>query len=220
MAGLISHQICQAGAPVPAFQGPLYEYLLGGNGVFLRGQREGLDACLPLAWAEVRGLAPITPGVRLAYPPVPAGAVAKMLELARGAQGPDGASIEILFHLEWQSAVERWHLIQPLQAGGRTHVLPLDTGSGSSYARAIIEVHSHHTMAAFWSSTDDRDEQGFRLYAVLGDIFRRPTLRVRVGLYGYFLELPPTQVFDLPPGVQGPARRAAGRPPIREGVFV
>ncbi len=88
-----------------------------------------------------------------------------------------------------------------------------ESGPGSSYAGALIEVHSHHGMPAFWSGTDDADEQGFRLYAVLGDIFRRPTLRVRVGIYGQFYELPAGTIFGLPAGVN----MRHGDHPIPEG---
>ena len=33
---------------------------------------------------------------------------------------------------------------------------------------AIVEVHSHHAMRAYFSATDDRDETGRRIYGVLG----------------------------------------------------
>ncbi|MBV8715456.1 MAG: hypothetical protein JOZ65_10355, partial [Chloroflexi bacterium] len=33
---------------------------------------------------------------------------------------------------------------------------------------AIVEVHSHHMMRAYFSATDDRDETGRRVYGVLG----------------------------------------------------
>jgi hypothetical protein len=40
--------------------------------------------------------------------------------------------------------------------------------------KSFIEVHSHH-HESFFQQTDDKDEQGFRLYGVLGTIFNRPT---------------------------------------------
>ena len=33
---------------------------------------------------------------------------------------------------------------------------------------AMVEVHSHHAMRAYFSATDDRDETGRRIYGVLG----------------------------------------------------
>ena len=44
--------------------------------------------------------------------------------------------------------------------------------------RAVIDLHSHGRMSAFFSSTDDADEQGFRLYVVIGNVDTdRPTYR-------------------------------------------
>src|SRR5262249_26982287 len=129
----------------------------------------------------------------------PAQAVDVMLERARQAER-GGHPIEILFHLEW--AAGQWLLHVPPQEGSASHVRPLEDGADSSYARVLIEVHSHHGMDAYWSETDNRDERsGFRLYGVLGRIFTHPVLRVRVGMHGHFLQVPAAQIFDLPPGL-------------------
>jgi len=74
----------------------------------------------------------------------------------------------------------------------------------ASYANTLIEVHSHQRMAAFFSSTDSADEQGFRLYAVLGRLDRdgyEAEIRLRVGVYGHFYELPATGILSLSEGV-------------------
>jgi hypothetical protein len=186
----------------------MYEYVLTGAGVYVAGARKGLDALVPVAHCEVRGLPVCDPYVRMAYPRVARWAVDVMLHLAREAVGARGEPVEILFHLMWDNdwydappsmnRLDGWRLVVPKQRATWTSVQPEDTGPGSSYAEAIIEVHSHHTMHAFWSGTDDRDEQGFRLYGVLGDIFSEPVLRVRVGVYGYFWEIPASEVFELP----------------------
>jgi hypothetical protein len=53
-------------------------------------------------------------------------------------------------------------------------------------------------MAAFFSPTDDRDEGGFRFYAVIGRLLTRPELRLRLGMYGDFWEVPVTALFTDP----------------------
>ena len=181
---------------VPPYVGPLFEYWLHGGGIAVRAERADLRVCIPLSTAPVRGLPTLTPTVDLARPRVPSGAVALMLARARAAQVA-GRPIEILFHLSWGG--QRWRLDIPPQSGCLTRVQPTGGGPDSSYATALIELHSHHTMPAFWSGTDDADEQGFRLYAVLGTVFTRPTLRLRVGVYGVFYEIDPAAVFVLPP---------------------
>jgi hypothetical protein len=84
----------------------------------------------------------------------------------------------------------------PPQERGLAFVRPI--GPAPSYETAVVEVHSHHGMAARFSPTDDADETGFRVFGVLGEIYTQPTLRVRVGLYGHYWEIPATWVFQLP----------------------
>ena len=46
---------------------------------------------------------------------------------------------------------------------------------------AMVEVHSHHAMRAYFSATDDRDETGRRIYGVLGRLAGpRPEIALRV----------------------------------------
>ncbi len=190
------HILCELLGP-PA-NATLYEYLMAGNGVFLRGKRAGLQVLIPVASCEIRGLLEIAPYLRLAYPRVDQTLVAAMLAQSRAACIVAGAPREILFHLRWEG---RWHLAVPAQDQTASSVTPLGPALGSSYETALIEVHSHHRLAPFFSRTDDADEQGFRLYAVLGHIFTKPTLRVRVGVYGYYWNVPAPWVFELPDGV-------------------
>ena len=63
----------------------------------------------------------------------------------------------------------------------------------------VAEFHSHGSSRAFFSATDDRDEQGFRIYGVVGRLDAlRPELRLRVGVYGHFAPVDWSQVFDGP----------------------
>ena len=90
-------------------------------------------------------------------------------------------------------------MTKPPQEQTAASVRPV--GSTATYEDSLIELHSHHDMAAQFSSVDNADETGFRVYGVLGNIFKWPTLRVRVGLYGHYWEVPATWVFDLPPNI-------------------
>ena len=50
-------------------------------------------------------------------------------------------------------------------------------------AGVVAEFHSHGGSRAFFSATDDRDEQGFRIYGVVGRLDTPlPELRLRVGV--------------------------------------
>jgi PRTRC genetic system protein A len=183
--------------PLPPIQAAMYEYVVASNGVFVRGQRTGLRVMLPVMAGPptpLRGLVPVEPFVQLDHPRVPAELMDEMLDAALAAKDDDLKPVEVLFHLSWDERGSRLEI--PAQERRLASVRPV--GQTPSYETAVVEVHSHHGMAACFSPTDDADETGFRVFGVLGDIFTRPTLRVRVGLYGHYWEIPATWVFQLP----------------------
>ncbi len=69
------------------------------------------------------------------------------------------------------------------------------------YLAAVVEGHSHHLHRATFSHVDDKAEVrdgGFRVYFVLGNIFKQPELRVRICVHGYEWEVPSRTFFTLP----------------------
>jgi PRTRC genetic system protein A len=183
--------------PLPPIRAAMYEYVMASNGVFVRGQRTGLCAMLPVMAGPatpLRGLVAVEPFVQLIHPCIPAELVDDMLDAALAAKDGDQEPVEVLFHLTWDTGDVRLQI--PPQERSLASVRPI--GHAPSYETAVVEVHSHHGMAACFSPTDDADETGFRVFGVLGDIFTQPTLRVRVGLYGHYWEIPATWVFQLP----------------------
>lgn len=189
--------------PLPAYDAALSEYIFAANGLFRRAERPGLEAIVPAA-PPARLLKPVEPYVHLNAPRVPAYLVREMHDLARRACQPPNAGnvhaefVETLFFFLWDKNESCWKLDVPPQDRTLWSVRATDTGADSGYANALIEVHSHHWETAFFSPADNLDEVGFRIYAVLGRIFERPELKVRVSVYGDWLELPAHQIFELP----------------------
>ena len=59
----------------------------------------------------------------------------------------------------------------------------------------VMDVHSHNTMVARFSRTDDRDEQATRLYMVIGRLDRYyPEICCRFACGGWHVEIPAEQV--------------------------
>lgn len=202
-------------------QSKLLDYVVASNGVFARGRRPGLEVCMPITVAldDIRGLEPCEPYAQWGFPRVPLALVEAMLMVSRNVcrQMPR----EALFHLcfdrseEFQQTCsahllchDGWHLEFPEQvpvspARVVDSIKPVHCGEGTSTARAVIEVHSHHSMSAEFSDEDNIDEsQGFRIYAVLGDIFQHAKIRARVGLFGHFFEYIAGEFFELPDGLE------------------
>ena len=64
----------------------------------------------------------------------------------------------------------------------------------------VAEFHSHGYLRAFFSKTDDRDEQGFRIYGVVGRLDQpKPEAKLRLGIYGNFTAITWEDAFSGPP---------------------
>jgi hypothetical protein len=182
---------------LPPIEASLYEYVMAGNGIFIRGARREFQAQFCIVPCAIRGLEDLKPALNINAPLVPREIAEGMLRRARTARDAKGQPCEIVFHLEFSEAGV-WQCHVPTQIQAPTRARPSDDSPTSSYARACIEVHSHVDMHASFSSLDDQDEVGFRVYAVLGCISTTPVIRVRVGMFGYRHDIPASWIFDLP----------------------
>ncbi len=182
MGYLVNHPRGLAGV-----QGIGYDYVLGSGGVYVQSESAHLTARIAVAPCEVRGLAPVTEKVQLTHGPIPA----RLFEVGlRWFQ--DDPSTERFFAVVWDG--RSYRLVAPPQAG---------TGTRLKYVPppgVVAEFHSHGGSRAFFSATDDRDEQGFRVYGVVGRLDAiQPELSLRVGVYGHFAPVDWPQVFEGPP---------------------
>ena len=172
-------------------QGIGYDYVLGSGGVYVQSRSAHLVARVLVAPCQVRGLAPVAGKVSLTHGPIPA----QLFELGLCwfQNDPD---TERFFAVRWDG--QAYRLVFPEQAG---------TATSLAYrppAGVVAEFHSHGSLSAFFSATDDRDEQAFRIYGVVGRLdTARPELSLRVGVYGYFAPVAWSQVFGGPdPGLR------------------
>ena len=175
-----------------------YDYVLGSGGVYVQSESASLTARIMVAPCDVRGLAPVTEKVELTHGPIPA----RLFEVGLRWFGDD-PDTERFFAVRWDGGAYR--LVVPPQDGTVTSV------NYRPPAGVVAEFHSHGGSRAFFSKTDDRDEQGFRIYGVAGRLDDlEPELSLRVGVYGHFAPVDWSQVFGGPhPSVrltgEGPA---------------
>ena len=168
-----------------------YDYVLGRGGVYVQSESAHLTARVLVASCEVRGLAPVTEKVALAHGPIPSGLFEVGLRWFQ-----DATDTERFFAVRWNG--DGYRLVVPEQEGTATRL------KYRPPAGVVAEFHSHGTSRAFFSAIDDRDEQGFRVYGVVGRLDTdRPELSLRVGVYGHFAPVDWPQVFDGPsPGLR------------------
>mgnify|MGYP001308347909 CR=1 FL=1 len=185
---LVTYYIHRA-EPLPLTNALAYQYVLAGNGLFVRAETRFFSVTLPVAPAVVRGLPLLAAQFQLRVPRLPARLLETILADARRARRPDGAFNEALyqFHHHGQTVQVK----KPPQRVTGVSVL----AAGDNAPTVFCDLHSHGAMAAFFSATDNADEQGARLYGVIGRLDGEPEIRLRVGVYGYWQPLPVTAVF-------------------------
>jgi PRTRC genetic system protein A len=167
----------------PARRGLAYDYVLGGDGLYVAAEGRYVKALIPVAPARVRGLPPLCPAVEL-----PAGRLPQALWDQIVAVAADRPEREVL--LAVRAELSGYRLIRPLQIGGALRVVYRPT------ADVLLQIHSHGAYSARFSATDDADEQGFGVYGVVGGLLDgRPQVALRVGVYGYFWPLAWEAVF-------------------------
>lgn len=172
-----------------------YAYVLAQNGLFKLVDTPHFYVSLCLSAARVAGLRGWPEeGVLLRVPKIPATWLAAVLRDAR-AQGIGGVGIlrpvEQMYHFHWLPG-QGWRVSRPRQqaTSGSVHY------HGGEEPSIVLDLHSHHEMPAFFSDTDNRDEQGCRFYAVIGRIYSRPEIRLRLGAYGDFVSVRPAALFE------------------------
>ncbi len=192
MLDLIPLYLCVGPHPIPR-PAHLYDYILAEQGLIKRVENRvfSVDHLLAPLGVELIGLG-LQPyrlqPLRFKLPRIPG----RLLEAAL-AEARANLHQEVMVQFRFEPGRE-WSLSWPEQArsGWRVRYTEPDP------ANVAVDLHSHHTMAAYFSPVDDRDEQGGRLYGVIGRLDQpRPELVLRAGLYGHWIyNIPALAIFD------------------------
>ena len=163
-------------------KGIYYDYILAANGLFIEAANPMLAARVPVAECEVRGLAPMKARIALTYGSIPQHLFDLALDTFLAV--PDRE------HYVAVTAAAGYHLYVPVQDKGDASVV-YEIGDS-----IVLDIHSHGHMRASFSTQDNTDEVGLKLYAVVGRLNATPVVKLRVGVYGYFHSLTWRDVFD------------------------
>ena len=163
--------------------GVFYDYILAAGGLYLRSKNNHLKATVCIAPGEIRGLEPLNENIQLLHGKIPLPLLTEAITVLITA--PD---IEQYLAITWENG---YGLKIPSQQATALSV------TYETLPETVLEIHSHTVgVPAHFSPIDDQDEQGFGLYAVVGDLSNLfPTIELRLGIYGYFLTLSQSEVF-------------------------
>ncbi|MCP4992898.1 MAG: hypothetical protein GY934_03795 [Gammaproteobacteria bacterium] len=163
-----------------------YDYVLARQGIVKRFENRFVSVDyvlvpidenligLQLAWYPLQPL-------HFKLPKVPGHLLRDVLTDAR-----KDMSLEFAYHFRYNPGPNQWVVTRP-----ENYYEQSRTGLGYTYSDpggVILELHSHNTMPAYFSPRDNQDEQGGRLYGVIGHLERtNPELALRLGMFGHWL---------------------------------
>lgn len=180
-------------------RGMYYDYVMCSNAIYVEAEGEFIAARVPVCVAEIRGLAPLSPKVVLRHGKIPQ----RFFDLALN-HFLANRSKEIYIAIVYDILRYEYGLVVPPQAENIEQLQQEgDQGSGCSTGvtyvtpgKIVLELHSHGEMVASFSCQDNRDEQGMKIYGVAGSLGSEPHVSLRVGIYGYFMQVLWTDIFD------------------------
>jgi hypothetical protein len=169
---------------------PIY-YLLTKDGLFLVKRTPFFEAALPAA--GIPWLEPMTPGIKLTTPPLPADLLLQAVAFFRAVYSRYQSEAVAL--LAWREAGRTYELVIPHQTvgGGHCDYQVRDFPAGLT---RLGTIHSHAGIEAFHSERDDADERhedGF--HVTVGNIDGDLTLACSVVVQGHRGVLPPASLF-------------------------
>lgn len=107
------------------------------------------------------------------------------------------ASFEAMVYVYWSFVDEKYYIYVPKQKVSKNSVDTFLPEMDEDKFLLVMEIHSHNTMEAVFSSTDDKDERATRLYSVIGRLDKLfPDITTRISVGGKYVEINPSYVFE------------------------
>ena len=171
---------------IPAKDGKVYEMRRNEIGTFIAPA------------LHIAELEDIRAGFQMSLPRLPAALLSQIIAFFRRVCVDYGRDVEALVNVLWDREAGEYVLHVPPQRIDRMSVeTDLTAQPDPSRFLHVMDVHSHNTMAARFSKTDDADEQATRLYMVIGRLDRfYPEIRCRFACGGRHVEIPAEQICE------------------------
>ena len=158
-------------------------------------QRRNEIGCFTAPAENVREFEDIRAEFKMALPKIPAHIFSKVMGFFKSIS--DELHYEVLVHILYDTEEKEYIIKVPRQ---RISEASVNSETDEPYPERyihVMDIHSHNTMPAVFSETDNDDEKETRLYAVAGRFNRTfPEITVRAGCAGKFIYLPPEDVFE------------------------
>lgn len=140
------------------------------------------------------------PSFEFALPKIPAYILKWQVSFYRQVM-KDLSNSEAYCTIMWDPETKEYFIFVPKQdvSGASVDWKPIERSQAHPTCIPVVCCHSHNTMSAYFSSTDDKDEKDDMLYMVMGNLDKNPAkYSLRASAYGSeCLKLPVEDVFEF-----------------------
>ena len=196
--GVLAHDLDSVDKPTA--------YVIAKNGLFHVSHSDLADIIsVPKEVAGVQ--VELKPGISLKIPRVPFRMLSQTVAFFKAVEKKSGS--EALVQI-WWNTVEKAHHIhcpdQTVSGGSVNHRSDFDrdqarTPEGAAIWLHVMDIHSHNTMSAFWSGTDNGDEMKApegRMFGVIGKMRQAiPDWKWRIRSRDGFIDLNIDDLFEV-----------------------
>lgn len=177
----IGYLLCGGG--VISTSGQYYNYVIAKDGIYISADNPLISAQIPIAVCNIRGLSPTNSILVLIHGKIPV----RIFDLAMSVLIAD-CTRERYVPIVWNN--DSYRIDIPGQCREKAKV------TYETVENTVLELHSHPDMPATFSPQDNSDEQGLKLYGVVGNIAGDPVINLRIGVHGYFHSISWSDVFE------------------------
>lgn len=209
---LVNYVMLKDGDDIQSLSAPI-NYVMGKNGAFEVRQTGIGTFAIPLENAP--GLAFVDPLPQLKIPKVPYGFFLTAYSFFKRVDAE--MHTEAALFIFWDPKEEVFFFYCPEQTVSASSVEYEKDSRLYELARdnhVVIELHSHNSMNAFFSTTDDANEKTTGFYGVFGKLSTEPEFCMRISVGGRFAEVPLGTLFEMPVVSVAPGRTVALDRPI------
>lgn len=173
-------------------------YVMQGDGVYERRKNRLGIFVTKVATVEIPGLdSTLDDGWELAVPKVPASMLGTAIAFFRKVYSLHHSEAFVQFF--YDTDTKDYLLYCPKQVvSGASVKFERDASFETPSRILVMEIHSHGSMSAFFSGTDDKDEKDDRFYGVVGNVTDYfPQMKLRLSMGGYVREVDVDDIFDI-----------------------
>lgn len=144
----------------------------------------------------VEELDPIVPCFRMKLPKIPVDLIQQTIAFFRNYIHKDNV-VEVMVNLLWDRQDKKYAIYVPEQVVSKTSIKAAPSEFDEGRYLHVADIHSHNTMPAKFSATDNEDELATRLYIIIGKLDRYfPEINARISNGGKYHQIDPSAILE------------------------